>query len=55
MWSYCEKFLAEESAISAVEYAAMLALIGAAIVAAMLGLGNAVLDDYSQAAAQIAG
>jgi Flp pilus assembly pilin Flp len=55
MWGYFFEFLADESAISAVEYAALLALIGAGIMGAMMGLGDAISEDYSEAAASIAG
>jgi Flp pilus assembly pilin Flp len=55
MWGYFLEFLADESAISAVEYAGLLALIGAGIMGAILGLGDVISDDYTQAAASIAG
>ena len=55
MWDYCMEFIADESAISAVEYADLLALIGAGILGAVLGLGDAISDDYTQAANTIAG
>ncbi len=55
MWVYCLDFFADESAISAVEYAGLLALIGAGIMGAILGLGDAISDDYTQAASTIAG
>jgi len=55
MWLSCTNFLIDESAISAVEYAGLLALIGAGILAAILGLGSAVAEDYNEAAVRIAG
>lgn len=55
MWGYFLEFLADESAISAVEYAGLLALIGAGILGAIMGLGDAISDDYTEAASTIAG
>jgi Flp pilus assembly pilin Flp len=55
MLFWCAGFLADESAISAVEYSCILALIGAGILAAIIGLGKEVAEDYSEAAATIAG
>jgi Flp pilus assembly pilin Flp len=45
----------DESAISAVEYSAMLAFVCVAIIMACLALGEAVLADYTEAAAEISG
>lgn len=42
-----------DSAVSAVEYAAILALIGAALVAAMIGFGAEVQARYGEAAQNI--
>lgn len=55
MLEWCLEFLADESAISAVEYTCLLGLIGAGIMAAIIGLGNEVAEDYSEAAAALAG
>jgi len=55
MLVWCADFLADESAISAVEYSCLLALIGAGILAAIIGLGNEVAEDYGEAAVTISG
>jgi len=55
MFEAVVSFLQDESAISAVEYSAMLAFICVGIVMACLALGEAVLADYTEAAGQIAG
>jgi Flp pilus assembly pilin Flp len=48
-------WLRDESAISAVEYSAILAFVCVAIIMACLELGEAVLADYTQAANEISG
>ena len=46
-------FLKDESGASAAEYALILAIVGAAIAAAALGLGNAIANAMNQAAGRI--
>jgi Flp pilus assembly pilin Flp len=55
MLAWCTDFLADEGAISAVEYCCLLGLIGAGILAAIIGLGNEVAEDYGDAAVTISG
>ena len=44
-----------DEAISAVEYAIMLSLISAALAAAMLAFGDAILNRYDTAATRVGG
>ncbi len=53
--SKTQALISEECAISAVEYAMMLSLIGAALAAAMLAFGDAILDRYNTAADRVGG
>jgi pilus assembly protein Flp/PilA len=50
-----KKFLAEESGISAVEYALLLALIGAGIAAAAFTLGGQVSTNITDATTALQG
>ena len=48
-WKSIVRLVKEEKGISSVEYALLLALIGSAIAAAALGLGNQVTANITQA------
>lgn len=50
-----KKFVADESGISAVEYALLLALIGAGIAAAAFALGDQVEANITTATTELAG
>lgn len=50
-----KRLFKDESGISAVEYALLLALIGAGIAAAAFGLGGAVESNMTDATSQIQG
>lgn len=50
-----KRLLKDESGISAVEYALLLALIGAGIAAAALGLGGAVNTKMTEATTAVEG
>ena len=45
----------EEVAVSAVEYAMMLSLIGAGLVAAMLSFGDAIMNQFGMAQGEVGG
>ena len=50
-----KNFLRDESGASAAEYALILAIVGAAIAAAMLALGNAIDDRIDGATSELGG
>ncbi|MCB2186653.1 MAG: hypothetical protein KQJ78_09565 [Deltaproteobacteria bacterium] len=55
MWQAAGILWREDTAISSVEYALMLALIGAALLGACVALGAAMVDRYTEASQTLAG
>jgi Flp pilus assembly pilin Flp len=53
--TYVKKFIRGEEAISAVEYALLLAFVSATVAAAALGLGNAVKGRITAATTAVSG
>lgn len=53
--TFIKNFLRDEAGASAAEYALILAIVGAAIAAAMVALGNAVDDRIDNATTAVGG
>lgn len=53
MWECWLVLAQDESAVSAVEYAILLSIIGAGLFAAVLGLGMQIATEYDTAAATL--
>ncbi|KUO56622.1 MAG: hypothetical protein APF82_08925 [Sphingomonadales bacterium BRH_c42] len=53
--TFFKNFLRDEAGASAAEYALILAIVGAAIAAAMVALGNAIDDRIDTATTEIGG
>jgi len=50
---FLKRFLADESGATAVEYALIVALIAAAIIIAVTGLGTAIKDKFTEVSTSI--